>query len=65
MLRRASGVIVAIAIGFAVGNLRAADWPQWLGAERDGVWRETGLAEKFPTGGPKVLWRTPIARLPT
>jgi outer membrane protein assembly factor BamB len=33
------------------------DWPQWLGAKRDGVWRETGIVEKFPSGGPKVLWR--------
>ena len=36
---------------------RADDWPQWLGPQRDGVWRETGLLEKFPKGGPKVLWR--------
>jgi outer membrane protein assembly factor BamB len=38
----------------------ADDWPQWLGPKRDGVWRETGLIEKFPAGGPKVVWRTPI-----
>ena len=40
--------------------VRADDWPQWLGPKRDGVWRETGILEKFPKGGPKVLWRTPI-----
>src|SRR5436190_16252441 len=39
----------------------ADDWPQWLGPQRDGVWRETGIIETFPAGGPKVLWRTPIA----
>jgi outer membrane protein assembly factor BamB len=39
---------------------RAADWPQWLGPQRDGVWRETGLVTKFPDGGPKVLWRLPV-----
>jgi outer membrane protein assembly factor BamB len=38
----------------------ADDWPQWLGPQRDGVWRETGIIERFPEGGPKVLWRTPI-----
>jgi outer membrane protein assembly factor BamB len=37
-----------------------ADWPQWLGEDREGVWRETGLAERFPAGGPKVLWRAPL-----
>lgn len=36
------------------------DWPQWLGAKRDGVWRETDILQKFPPGGPKVLWRQPI-----
>ena len=40
----------------------ADDWPQWFGPERDGVWRETGILDKFPEEGPKVLWRTPIRR---
>lgn len=40
--------------------LRADDWPQWLGPQRDSVWRETGIIAKFPTGGPPVRWRTPI-----
>lgn len=40
---------------------RADDWPQWLGPRRDGVWREKGLIEKFPKGGPPVVWRVPIA----
>jgi outer membrane protein assembly factor BamB len=36
---------------------RADDWPQWLGPQRDGVWREKGLIEKFPPSGAKELWR--------
>ena len=39
---------------------RADDWPQWLGPRRDGVWRETGIVEKFPTNGPPVRWRAAI-----
>jgi outer membrane protein assembly factor BamB len=39
---------------------RADDWPQWLGPQRDGRWRETGLLDKFPPGGPNVLWRVPV-----
>jgi outer membrane protein assembly factor BamB len=35
----------------------ADDWPQWQGQARDGVWRETGILDKFPKGGPNVLWR--------
>src|SRR5215813_10341358 len=39
---------------------RADDWPQWLGPKRDGVWRESGIIEKFPKGGPKKLWSKPL-----
>jgi len=59
-----SGWLVGIAMGWQlVGGLAAArgeDWPQWLGPQRDGVWRETGILEKFPANGPTVLWRTPL-----
>ena len=40
---------------------RAEDWPQWLGPRRDGVWREAGIAERFPEQGPAVRWRVPVA----
>jgi outer membrane protein assembly factor BamB len=39
----------------------ADDWPQWMGPQRDNVWREEGVFERFPEGGPKILWRRPIA----
>src|SRR5437763_5399102 len=45
---------------FLVPVARATDWPEWLGAQRDGVWRESGLVEKFPPGGPPVVWRAPV-----
>src|SRR5215470_107553 len=55
---------VAWAIGLwlvaLVPAARADDWPQWLGPQRDGVWREKGILTKFPRGGPKVVWRTPV-----
>src|SRR5262245_56955959 len=44
----------------APAALRADDWPQWLGPQRDGVWRETGILDKFPKDGPKVRWRKPV-----
>src|SRR5438128_8565427 len=40
--------------------LRADDWPQWRGPNRDGVWSETGILESFPAGGLKVRWCAPI-----
>ena len=38
----------------------ADDWPQWMGPQRDGVWRETGIVETFPKDGPPVRWRVKI-----
>jgi outer membrane protein assembly factor BamB len=40
--------------------VHGGDWPQWLGPKRDGVWRESGIVEKFPEAGPKALWRVPV-----
>jgi outer membrane protein assembly factor BamB len=40
--------------------IHADDWPQWLGPHRDGVWREAGILDKFPKGGPKLLWHTEV-----
>lgn len=42
------------------GTCRADDWPQWMGPQRDGVWRETGVLRTFPADGPRIRWRTPI-----
>lgn len=50
-----------VAVLVAAPALHADDWPQWLGPKRDGVWRETGLIETFPAGGPKIKWRAPVA----
>jgi outer membrane protein assembly factor BamB len=36
------------------------DWPQWRGPNRDGVWREAGLVDKFADTQLKVRWRQPI-----
>ena len=39
---------------------RGDDWPKWMGPQADAVWREAGVLERFPKGGPKVLWRREI-----
>ena len=44
----------------AAPGLRADDWPQWLGPQRDSVWREDGIVTSFPPGGPPVVWRAEI-----
>jgi outer membrane protein assembly factor BamB len=35
----------------------AADWPQWRGPDRTGVSQETGLLDRWPKDGPKLLWK--------
>ena len=45
---------------FSSLQLRADDWPQWLGPQRDSVWRESGIVKTFSTNGPPVRWRTKI-----
>lgn len=39
---------------------RADDWPTWRGPTRDGVWRETGLIEKFADAEVPIVWRVPV-----
>jgi outer membrane protein assembly factor BamB len=51
--------LYAAALALPTG-LRADDWPQWMGPGRDEVWRETGILDKFPEGGPKVKWRVSV-----
>src|SRR5439155_305357 len=58
MLRRLTAALALTAL--TAPAARGDDWPQWMGPQRDGVWRETGILEKFPEGGPKVLWRVPV-----
>ncbi len=42
------------------GVVGADEYPQWLGPQRDGVYREQGLAEGLPTGGLKPRWRAAV-----
>ncbi len=42
------------------GTAAAADWPQWMGPNRDNVWAEDGVLDALPKDGPKVVWRAPV-----
>ena len=63
------GMLVALAFvfamsgGWAVGQKESGkatgEWPQMLGPQRNGVSSETGLLDRWPEGGPKVVWRVP------
>ena len=38
----------------------ADDWPQWRGPNRDGVWRETDIVQKFDASELPARWRVRI-----
>jgi len=40
--------------------VRADDWPQWRGLNRDGSWNETGILKTFPPSGLKIRWRASV-----
>ncbi|MCX7014894.1 MAG: PQQ-binding-like beta-propeller repeat protein [Candidatus Sumerlaeota bacterium] len=46
-------------VGLLLSGLPAADWPQFLGPNRDGVSTEE-IAKTWPPSGPKVLWTFPL-----
>jgi outer membrane protein assembly factor BamB len=39
----------------------ATDWPQWRGPNRDGIWREKGIVQKFDSPQLPIRWRVKIA----
>ncbi len=60
--RCAAMLLAATSAAPAAGNdgLIASDepgWPQWRGPRRDGVCDETGLLDRWPEGGPELLWQ--------
>ncbi|MDF1816497.1 MAG: PQQ-like beta-propeller repeat protein [Verrucomicrobiales bacterium] len=54
------GLVFVFFLVFQHSVARADDWPQWMGKDRDGIWKESGIVEKFPENGPEVIWRCPI-----
>ena len=46
-----------LAPGLIGAEVPPADWPQFLGPERNGVYRGSPLAATWPTEGPRVVWQ--------
>lgn len=40
--------------------MAAEDWPRWMGAQADGVWREEGIRSDLDDKGAPVMWRVPV-----
>ncbi len=57
-MKRPKIAIVLIALTALVAlQAPAADWPQFRGANRDGISGETGLLASWPPGGPRLVWK--------
>ena len=56
-IKRVVPAVIAASLGVAAS---AADWPQWRGPNREGVWTEDGLVDDFPASGLTVKWRVPV-----
>ena len=52
-LMKCAGVVAVLTM------VVAADWPQWLGPQRNGSSPEKDLLTTWPKEGPKVLWKVP------
>lgn len=60
MAKRFGARCAMAALSLAMLTASAEDWPQWRGANSDGVSQETGIVDAWPEGGPKELWRVPL-----
>jgi outer membrane protein assembly factor BamB len=53
-------LLYVIVLVLPAPQLRADDWPQFLGPRRDGASHEKGLLGAFGKDGPKVLWQRDV-----
>jgi len=51
------GVLIALV---ASSSVVAADWPQFLGPGRNGVYAGPALADSWPANGPRVVWKKQV-----
>ncbi|MBN2588946.1 MAG: PQQ-like beta-propeller repeat protein [Sedimentisphaerales bacterium] len=54
-------LITVILMVVTCGTL-AADWPQYLGPDRNSTSSETGILRSWPEGGPEVLWTVSVGK---
>lgn len=54
-------VLLSLLCLVLTATVAADDWPQWRGSQRDGVWRETGVVERFPSPQIALKWKAPIS----
>lgn len=55
-------VVIGILFLIAGSTLRAADWPQYLGPNRNSISAEKGLLRSWSEKGPEVLWSVAVGK---
>jgi outer membrane protein assembly factor BamB len=54
--------LAAMVVSTVASICPAADWPQYLGPQRNSTSPETGVLRSWPEGGPEVLWTVDVGR---
>jgi len=54
--RTAALAAAAAVLAVVAAAARTADWPRFRGPDRTGKSKETGLLQRWPQAGPKLLW---------
>lgn len=49
-------ILILLSIISFAGAVSAADWPQFRGANQDGISPDSGIVGSWPDGGPKKVW---------
>ena len=57
LMFRLAAIVLALGVEAA-----AYDWPQFLGPDRNGIYRGPALAEKWGANGPRVVWRKSVGQ---
>ena len=57
-MKRITTILIIASCGF----VNADDWPQFRGANQDGISKETGWTTKWSRRGPKMLWDAEIGQ---
>lgn len=55
-----SVALFAAALAGPFDATQAEDWPRWRGPRGDGTWNAPQVPEKWPEGGPPVVWKAPL-----
>ena len=53
---------IALATLLLTASHLAADWPQFLGPDRNGAYRGAPIVTSFPASGPKIVWSKQVGQ---